>query len=314
MSTTRLNHNQLKTFLQQVELPHPESHKGQNGKLLIIGGSHLFHAASNWSLDIASRFVDMVFYSSVPENNRLINEAKQNFWNGIVVPRDSVEDYFQEADCVLIGPGMERSEQQNAKLTNGASAGQNKAGNYQQPTQKEWETDTAKISNYLLDKYSNKKWVIDAGALQMMDPRLLTDNCIITPHIKELKRMLAKINQTELLKNQSWQQISQALNQATILLKGKLDRIITPSQVIEVEGGNAGMTKGGTGDVLAGLVSGLYTNSPILPSCVIASYTNKAAGDFLYQKVGPYFNASDLLKTIPGVLWNLLEKNAVPQP
>src|SRR3989344_5034505 len=96
-------------FLQQLKLPDPTSHKGQNGKLLIIGGSQLFHAASKWSLDVASRLVDMVFYSSVPSNNDLLKQAKGEFWNGIVLPRGQTEPYLQESDVVLIGPGMERS-------------------------------------------------------------------------------------------------------------------------------------------------------------------------------------------------------------
>ena len=67
----------LDQYKSQIHLPQPQSRKGDNGKLLIIGGSSLFHAASAWSLDIASRMVDMVFYSSLPENNELIKEAKK---------------------------------------------------------------------------------------------------------------------------------------------------------------------------------------------------------------------------------------------
>src|SRR5579864_8657875 len=96
--------------LKQLYIPPSDSHKGQNGKLLIIGGSHLFHAASLWALTIASRVVDMVFYSSVPENNEIVNELKKEFRNGIIVPRVEIENYIEEADAVLIGPGMVRTE------------------------------------------------------------------------------------------------------------------------------------------------------------------------------------------------------------
>src|SRR3989338_8337908 len=97
-------------ILKKLYIPSPSSHKGQNGKLLIIGGSHLFHAASLWSLNVASRIVDMVYYSSVPENNEIVMLAKKEFRDGIVVPRERIEDYINEADCVMIGPGMVRSE------------------------------------------------------------------------------------------------------------------------------------------------------------------------------------------------------------
>ena len=50
-------------LLKTLYKPHSDSHKGENGKVMIIGGSKLFHAASLWPLEIASKIVDMVFYS-----------------------------------------------------------------------------------------------------------------------------------------------------------------------------------------------------------------------------------------------------------
>src|SRR3989304_6720507 len=98
------------SLLKNLYRPASDSHKGQNGKLLIVGGSQLFHAASLWALTVASRIVDMVFYSSVPMNNKIVENIKTQFRNGIVVPRTKVEDYVREADCVLIGPGLPRTE------------------------------------------------------------------------------------------------------------------------------------------------------------------------------------------------------------
>lgn len=276
--------------LKQIKPPRPDSHKGENGKLLIIGGSRLFHAASKWSLDIASKFVDMVFYTSTPENNQLIKEAKKEFWNGIIVPRIELETYLGEADCILIGPGMERQIE--------------KSPNHLRPTANEWRNDTQKIINFLLHQYPQKNWVIDAGALQMIDPSLLNSNCIITPHEKELERLLIKLKIDT--KKRNLRQISKSLNQALIVLKGKIDQIASPQEKIAIEGGNAGLTKGGTGDTLAGLIAALYSTQNRLTSAVVGSYINKQAGDHLYQTVGPYFNASDLVATIPKVLWREL--------
>lgn len=45
-------------YLLGIDLVAAASHKGQNGRLLVIGGSHLFHAASLWALQVASRIVD----------------------------------------------------------------------------------------------------------------------------------------------------------------------------------------------------------------------------------------------------------------
>jgi len=59
------------------------------------------------------------------------------------------------------------------------------------------------------------------------------------------------------------------------------------------------MTKGGTGDVLAGLIAALACkNNPFLAT-IAGSFINKQAGDELYKTVGPYFNATDLASQIP---------------
>lgn len=243
-----------------------DSHKGQNGKVLLIGGSELFHAASRWSLDTLSAMVDMVFYSSVPTNNELIREAKGEFWGGMVVPRGEVENYIQEADVVLIGPGMTR------------------------------DSETEKITNRLLSTYSTKKWVVDAGALQMGDPKLLSANMIITPHSQELDRVLTRVSKKELLHSG-----------VTVLLKGAIDTVSRKEKEEKIEGGNPGMTKGGTGDVLAGLVAGLYCMSDDpFAAAVVGSFVNKQAGDRLFEKVGPFFTTAQLVEEIPVVLKELL--------
>lgn len=272
---------QVQPFLEQLRVPAPDSHKGQNGKLLLVGGSDLFHAASRWSLDVASCFVDMVFYSSVPSNNELIQEAKGMFWNGIVVRREDAAEYAKEADCILIGPGMTRSE------------------------------ETTAVTTELVSAFPEKKWVIDAGALQMIDPKLLNEKMVITPHPKELAMLLAKLKQksAEALQDE----ISHASNEqlkawcaelggVTMILKGSIDKVCTVGEVIEVEGGDPGMTKGGTGDVLAGLVAALACTNEVQTAAVVASVVNKKAGEMLAEKYGSFFNASMLITAIPEAL------------
>jgi len=275
---------EVKNYLKNIKLPSDDSHKGQNGKLLLIGGSELFHAASKWSLDVASKFVDMVFYSSVPDNNDLIKEVKGDFWNGIVVPRGEVESYIDEADCILIGPGLVRDKK------------------------------TKDFVDKLISEFPDKKWVIDAGALQVIEPKLLNKNHIITPHKHEMIKLEDSFKSVGL-------DISKL--EATILLKGKIDKITFTSvdgkqlladveisekrQIIEVEGGNAGMTKGGSGDSLAGLVAALYCTHDQVTAAVVGSYINKKAGDELYKSVGPYFNTSDLVEIIPKVFWKAVK-------
>lgn len=287
-------------YSRNLKWPQPGSHKGQNGKVMVIGGSQLFHAASQWALTVVSRMVDMVFYSSVPSNNLLVHEAKANFHNGIVIPRQEIENYIGEADVVLIGPGMERGH-----------SSQLSGMRYQKPTKEEWDNNTEVVTNYLLSEYPDKKWVIDAGALQMVGPKLLNKSHIITPHQGELERLMKKVDKDFDIEN--WKKnlvadlspITYHLSPTT-LLKGPIDFVFNNQQLEKIPGGNSGMTKGGTGDVLAGLVAGLYcfTNDPF-SAAVIGSYVNKKAGDELFEKVGPFFNASDLADQIPKTLANI---------
>ena len=143
--------------IKKISLPQRGSHKGQNGRLLVIGGSHLFHAASLWALTVASRIVDLVHYCSVPENNALV---KSEFRNGIVVPRSDIDAYIEEDDCVLIGPGMTR------------------------------DGETKTMTNRLFTRYPTKQWIVDAGSLQMIDTSLIPKNAILTPHHESTRACL----------------------------------------------------------------------------------------------------------------------------
>lgn len=294
----------IQEYLNQLQLPDPYSHKGQNGKLLLIGGSNLFHAASKWSLDVASKFVDMVFYSSVPSNNQLIQEVKKEFWNGIVVKREDVEAYIEEADCILIGPGMERAQPQLLSMKPEELITLLKVS----PTEADWNTNTELLTNYLLNKYPTKKWVIDAGALQMVIPELLTASMIIIPHKGELERLENTIvRRSDKSADKSFETL--VAQGVSIVVKGPVDYVYTGNSVVEVTGGNPGMTKGGTGDVLAGLIAALYCTNDKEVSAVVGSYVNKKAGEKLAEEVGPFFNASDLVEMVPKVLWQMLRKN-----
>ncbi len=283
--------------LKKLYVPPANSHKGQNGKLLIIGGSQLFHAASLWALTIASKVVDMVFYSSVKENNEIVHELKKEFHSGIIVPRDDIESYIDEADTVLIGPGMMRTESgiKNQEL------GIKQISNLEDEGEQSYY-----LTQYLLKKYPKKKWVIDAGALQMMDPEWLLQlkgNVVITPHPEEFERVFkGGIKRQEMgIMEEKVKEVAEKYH-CTILLKGEKDIICSPNETVIVSGGNAGMTKGGTGDVLAGLIAALACNNDLFLATAAGSYFNKKAGEALFQKVGYYFNASDLANEIPVVM------------
>lgn len=377
----------IKLYLKNLYQPSRFSHKGQNGKLLIIGGSHLFHAASLWSLKIASRMVDMVFYSSVPENNEIVQKCKQEFRDGIVVPRNELDHYIKEADCVLIGCGMNRREilsntnkyyptrldSARQVLTNtnqnnisvdpcptphGAgelsisvnpdrqSQTNNKTKNTSKSlaeiNQLEDEGEqTWHLTRYVLSNYHDKRFVLDAGALQELRfewLQNLKEPAILTPHEKEWKRMIennqppspkaTRLDSARLTANQGgdwgekkdkddggsrgcYEEMKEFVEKfnVIVLLKGVRDQVFSKGkEIIQIEGGVPGMTKGGTGDVLAGVIAALYCKNDALTSTVVGSYFNKKAGEDLAARVGNFFNASDLVDQLPETMKRELGK------
>ncbi|MCL5432672.1 MAG: NAD(P)H-hydrate dehydratase [Patescibacteria group bacterium] len=268
--------------LKNLYKPISGSHKGQNGKLLIVGGSRLFHGASLWALKVASRIVDMVFYASVPDNNEITQKLKSEIFDFIAIPREKIKDYIMEADVILLGPGLPREE------------GRRKD-----------EESTRSLTEENINNYSHlgKKWVLDAGSLTEIKPELLKQlngDVIITPHAREFSDLFGvEANQANVF------EMSKKYN-CVVLLKGIFDIVCSPKSCLIVEGGNEGMTKGGTGDVLAGLVSALACKNDLFLAAKAGSYINKKAGDELYKRVGPNFNATDLADEIPKVMKELL--------
>ena len=95
---------------------------------------------------------------------------------------------------------------------------------------------------------------------------------------------------------------------AVIVLKGKND-IICDSKRMKINNtGNPGMTVGGTGDILSGIIGGLLAqgNDPF-EAAVAGTFVNGAAGDFVAEKVGYHMVATDLLDWIPYVLNNPMD-------
>jgi len=291
----------IESLKKRIYIPESDSHKGENGKLLVIGGSELFHAASLWAAEVGSRIVDMVYYSSVEENNEMFGKLKRIFRDGIVVKREDLDDYVGEADCVLMGPGMVRGEKKEEVRAGGLV----EIGSIENEGRA-----TRELTGYLVKKYKDKKWVLDAGSLQMMDVDWLMEmkKVLITPHEGEFCSLFG-VEKKEIEKMKDRVKVVEKMAReygCVVLLKGEVDVICDGKERIVVKGGNAGMTKGGTGDVLAGLVGGLSCKNDLFLAAEVGSYVNKMAGERLYKKVGFYYNASDLAGEVVKVLKEII--------
>ncbi len=254
------------------------SHKGQNGKILIIGGSEDYIGAPalvGMSAKAALRSGSDLVMVAAPEKvawaincispDIITHKLKcRNF-----MPRNCHEilKLAEKADVVEIGNGI--------SFTPGA---------------KEFMRRTIKQLIQM-----NKKIVVDAAAIRVIRLQDL-ENCVLLPHAKELEALLensslARINQDNVGTN-------------TIIIKGHPETtIISKSGVALNKNGNAGMTHGGTGDVLAGIVSALWSqgNDAFTSACA-ATFVNGKAADNLFKKKGFGFIASDLVEEIPNVL------------
>ena len=277
-------------YAQMIAQPEGDSHKGQNGRVLVIGGSELFHAAPFWAASAAAHIVDLVHFASpAPENAELVRvRAKEQFWEGIVVSWEAVDRYILEDDCILIGPGMPRDE--------GLMPG---------------ELATGGIVDMLLARYPDKRWVIDGGALQTVDLGRIRPQMVVTPNARELEIVVGKSGskiQDLRFKNervQLVQEVARALG-CTVLAKGAED-VVSDGETTEViAGGDPGLTKGGTGDVLSGIVAGLYAKSPALAAAVVASRANKRIGELLAAEVGPYYTATEMVARVGQALHEII--------
>lgn len=265
--------------LKKLFKPEGES---RNGQVTIIGGSELFHGAPLFSLTTASRVVDMVFFSS-PEKSvgEVASKLKSKLFAFIWVPWEEVDSYIEKSDAVLIGPGLMRFRSEKEHRVD--------------PTGNDDATElTRQITKDFLSKFPFKKWVIDAGSLQVLDKDWIPEGAIITPNAKEYKNLFGDMDPAEASK----------IYQCTIVLKGVEDRVCSGGNCVVVKGGNAGMSKGGTGDTLAGLTVALFAKNDAALSAASASYITKKAGDELYAKVRTNFNADDLANKVPEVLGN----------
>lgn len=287
-----------KRRLKNLYIPSKNSSGGENGQVTIIGGSYLFHGAALLSLKVASRICDMVFFAT-PEKSvgHVAEQMKSKLLSFIWVPWDEIESYIAKSDAVLIGPGFLRfgKEKTPENLRGYANHAEGKI--------------SREITGRMLKKFPGKSWVIDAGSLQTMDPEWIPENAILTPNNKEFqilfKVSFPNFNINEVAKTV---EIMARKYNCVIAYKGPTSVVATREETVLIEGGNPGMTKGGTGDVLAGLtVALLAKNDPFL-AAASASYILKAAADELYKEVGTTYNADDLANRIPGVFKKLLNQ------
>jgi len=249
----------------------PNSYKGQNGKVMVIGGSEEYHGAPILcALGAEYTGVDLV-YPFIPAShaeaaktyslNFLIHAFKKEHLS----PKDvkPILELSVGMDAVVIGPGLGR------------------------------ESETAEAIKELLIRLEIPT-IVDADALIYTNhlPRV----AVLTPHRGEFTRMTGEEPTPDNV--QKW-----AKNmKATILCKAPKDLIADPNSLRVSETGNALMTVGGTGDLLGGMVAGFIAQKlDPMEACFRATHLLGLGAEQLAQTQGS-IRALDLARMIPNLL------------
>jgi NAD(P)H-hydrate epimerase len=270
------------------------SHKGENGRLLVVGGSSRYVGAPSLTAMAALKVGVDLTVVAVPYSITSAVRAYSPDLITVPLPAEGVLDsacipaILREAltaDAVVLGMGLGLED----------------------------ETKTAVIDLVNKLNESGKPMVIDADALKALGgvrKELTFRNVVLTPHSGEFLALTGNKLPDE--KDVGWEGRLEIIKRwaksfnATILLKSRYD-IITDGQRYKIKTiGNPGLTTGGTGDVLAGIVGALLSKgeSP-LRSAVGGSFLNSYAGDLLESEMGQHFTAEDLVGMLPVALKSL---------
>jgi NAD(P)H-hydrate epimerase len=151
--------------------------------------------------------------------------------------------------------------------------------------------------------------VLDADGLKAYakTPVKLGSPTVFTPHGREFKLLTGETAKGNHL--QKGDIVSDAAKKlgGIVLLKGEVDVISNGEYTRYNRTGNPGMTVGGTGDLLTGLVGGYLAQKiePFYAACS-AAYLNGRAGDKVSKKKGYHIMPEDLLDEIPVVIEDCL--------
>ncbi len=262
---------------------HPDAHKGNFGRILLLCGSRGYTGAAALAARGALRSGAGLVYLGVPESIYAIEAVKLEEPIVFPLPEEDgklsekaipeILDRLSNMDAVLIGPGS------------GQSAG------------------TFAVVKAVLENYTGPV-VLDADGINVVAAhkdilRGRTAPTIVTPHPGEFARLGGK----------SGSRVDAAVDMAgdlglIVVLKGR-GTVITDAETVYVNPiGNPGMAVGGSGDVLAGIVvSFLGQSIAPLEAAACAAWVHGAAGDICAREMGQYgMLPSDMVEVLPRLL------------
>lgn len=281
MDMIQLTHKDVQNRLPDRK---PNAHKGDFGKILLLCGSRGYTGAAALAAMGALRCGAGLVYLGVPESIYTIEAVKLT--EAIVFPLPDLDGKFANSsfdrilpllpkmDAVLIGPGI------------GCSEG------------------TFSLVEKVLKSF-NKTVVLDADGINVLSGHIdilrgRTGSTILTPHEGEFTRVGAVLTENRI---ESAKEFAQQSN-SVVLLKGR-NTVITDGDCVYVNPtGNPGMAVGGSGDVLAGIITALlgFGLEPI-EAAACGAWLHGAAGDICADEIGQYgMLPSDMIAVLPRLL------------
>ena len=275
----------------------PDAHKGEFGRLLVIGGNETFTGAPSLVALAAYRTgTDLVFVAAPEKTAYAISAISPNLIS-IKLPGESLalahirtlREQIEKATAIVVGPGLGQSVKMIAAIR--------------------------RILPMIRE--SKKPLLIDADALRclgIVKKKLFDQSTVLTPHGGEFQAISGKIPSKDLKVRSSEVKAFAAKSGAITLLKGSTDVISDGERVRLNDTGNPGMTVGGTGDVLSGIVAGLMSQGiNTFAAAVAGAFINGAAGDLAEERLGYHLTPTDLIEHIPKVLNDPMSHKGIHQ-
>lgn len=273
------------------------AHKGDFGRLLVIGGSEVYSGAPTLvSLAALRTGVDIAYLAAPAKTAYAISSMSPDL---ITIKLDgnnlkpsnieSLKPYLTMVNAVAIGPGLSLNPE----------------------TQEFVKTCVEEVER------AGKPLLLDADGLKAFAKfkRPLKVPLVLTPHAGEYTILTGETlpeNQEERVL--AVQKTAKKLN-AVVLVKGKVDIICDAERAKLNFTGNPGMTVGGTGDVLSGIVGGLMAQRvDAFEAAVAGAFVNGAAGDFVASEIGFHMVATDIIDWIPRVFEDPMSHLKVHKP
>ena len=251
-----------------------ESHKGDHGEVLVIGGGPYTGAPALTAQAALRAGADLV---RVTCPTSVAHEVQGYSENLILRPMEGrvlkpghvgqVMEFAGEHDVVVIGPGLGARD------------------------------ETLEAAQAIIEAYSGTA-VVDADPLRVV-PDVDTDATLIcTPHQGELVNMGGETSPDWQERKTLVEEFADEIDH-TLLVKGHYDVISDGERTRVNRTGNPGMTVGGTGDVLAGVTGALAAQLDPMHGASVGAYVTGRAGDFAAEKYGNGLVATDMLGLVP---------------